>query len=180
MKTKFEKPDTAKTAATFTAEEISSFAAAGQYAQHRRELYMQKVLSRPKKSDRLDESGAEVLSSISTVADVDLQPLSMREQLGRFYGHGRVQDDGFYDSETPVDENGNPVAHVDDDFHISDSTDIFPTPHELRSKKLIKRLSKAREDHQKGLDDRRKAGDSSQPTPPADPANPTPDAPSGQ
>lgn len=116
---------------TFSREEILSFNLTG----HRKLLndrYMSKIASRPP-NPRLDEWGQEVLNPHSLVADIDLLPLSMKQNLGRFVR-----------SDTNPHENEEFDPDNDESFNADDRIDNPPTPHELRAKRLEKKISKAR------------------------------------
>lgn len=146
QKTKFEKKDNASTKATFERDEVMAFAMMGSYAQMRREAYLAKIASRDPNPRLID--GAENLNPYSMVAEVDMAPLSMRQNLGRFMGD-RVIDDGY---DTDTDDNS------DESFHSGDRMDNIPTPHELRASRLERKLENARRAHQASLDAARDAG----------------------
>lgn len=159
-KTKFELPDTPETKATFTADEVRAFIA-GAYAAERRALYLQKMASRSP-NHRLDDRGREVLSSRSMVADVDMAPLSAKANLGRFVKSQELYGDDGYDTDDSIDND----RHFDD----LDRSENPPSPHELRSQRLVKKLDNARTALQKGVDERRSEGAISPPeTKTADP-----------
>lgn len=157
QKTKFEKPENKKTAATFSLDEVRAFQLAG-YAEHRRALYLEKVSQR-ERNPRLDEYGREILSPISTVADVDMTPLTTRQNMARFntLPSTPVNGDG-YDAETEFDSEGRVIAG-DDDMYVGDRTDNIPTPHEVRSRELDKKFKRVRQAHADAQDERVKSGD---------------------
>ena len=160
-KTKFEKRETAKTAATFTLDEVHDFIA-GSYSAFRRQQYLEKMAARPPNPRLLN--GAEVLSDISMVADVDMAPLSTRENHARFIKMPShlIGHDG-YDTETPTDDEGRPLSDHEADFYARDRDENPPSPHELRAHQLSTKLTRARLAHQKALDERRKQGEPSPP-----------------
>lgn len=155
-KTKFEKKDTKKTKATFTREELFGFTA-GAYAAARRNLYLERIAER-EKNPRLNERGHEVLSPISTVADIDMHPLSTRQNLARFVKHTDLAGDGGYDTETDTDAEGRPV-YDDRDYYVPDRTDGPPSPHELRAHNLSKKLTDARKSHSEKSKERKSKGE---------------------
>lgn len=147
QKTKFEKKDTSDTKATFSREEVMAFANLGSYAAMRRQRYLEKVASRDPNPRLLD--GAELLNPHSVVAEVDMQPLSMRQNLGRFMGQNIDYEAGF-DTDTDDDN--------DASFIADDRIDNIPTPHELRARNLERKLDNARLEHQRAADAAREAG----------------------
>lgn len=167
-KTKFETKDTAKTKATFTTQEVRDFVT-GSYSEYRRQLYLEKMAARPPNPRLLN--GAELLSDISMLADVDMTPLSMRQNLSRFTKMpSHLMGDDGYDTETPTDDQGRPLPDHDADFHSRDRDENPPSPHEVRAYKLSQKLSKARKAQQKALDDKRAAGATPAPEPTPQPA----------
>lgn len=170
-KTKFEKKETAKTAATFTSEEVYNFAA-GAYAADRRRLYLEKVSQRPA-DPRMDSLGRETLSPISMLADVDMAPLTTRQNLARFTKMpSHLEGDGFDADDSDLDD--------DDSFHTSDRVDNPPSPSELRARRLDKKLSEIRQKAQDDLTERRKKGATPEPDESTKPstAQPEPEKPS--
>lgn len=155
-KSKYEKKETAVTRATFTLDEIRSFALTG-YAKQRRDLYLQKVAERQENPRMIN--GLEVLSPISMVAEVDMMPLSTRANMARFskYGSEIVGSDG-YDADQDDDS--------DESFFSSERSENPPSPHELRTVKLNKKLNKALKAKKDDTEGRRSKGDT--PTPDGD------------
>lgn len=148
-KTKFEKKETAKSAATFTRDEVYSFAA-GAYAADRRRMYLEKVLQRPD-DPRMDYLGRETLSDLSMVADVDMAPLTTRQNLARFTKMpSHLEGDDGFDSDSDIDD--------DNSFFTPDRTDNPPSPNEMRARRLDKKLSDIRQKAQDDLTERRKKG----------------------
>lgn len=162
QKTKFEKKDTAETRATFSLDEVASFSA---YANFRRKMYLDKMLSR-EPNRRLDELGQEVLNPHSVVAEVDMQPLSMRQNLARFVTPNFNPDD-YYDADTTDDS--------DESFIADDRADNIPTPHELRARDLDRKLDRARKAYRDATEAAREAGEGD----PPEPKNETPKASQG-
>lgn len=155
-KTKYEKNETETSKATFSADEVFAFAKANAFKLHA--VHLQKMMQRPQ-NPRLDSEGSEILSPISLVADVDMHPLSTRENISRFTKMPSVlENQDGYDSETDIDSEGRPILD-DRDYWVTDRTDNPPSPHELKAYHLEKRLTKARLESQKQLDERRAAGD---------------------
>lgn len=152
-KTKFEKKETAVTKATFTLDEVRSFALTG-YAAQRRDLYLQKVAERPQNPRMIN--GLEVLSDKSMVAEIDMMPLSTRQNMARFSKYGSdIVGDGFDD---------------DDTFNAPDRSENPPSPHELRAHQLDAKLKKARKAQTEAVEARKDGGDT--PTPDGDPNPP--------
>lgn len=154
-KTPYEKRETEKTKATFSVDEVLAFAT--DHSAFVRRAYLEKMKSRPR-NPRLDENGSEVLSPISLIADLDMRPLSTRENLARFQKMPSILEGDGLDQETDTDERGRPV--VDDrDYYVPDPNDTPPSPHELRARQLGKRLSKARAAHVENLNKFREDGE---------------------
>lgn len=153
-KTKYEKKETEITKAVFTLDEVRSFALTG-YAAQRRDLYLQKVAQRPQNPRMIN--GLEYLSDKSMVAEIDMMPLTTRQNMARFskYGSDLVSEDGFDDDET---------------FDAADRSDNPPSPHELRAHELDRKLKKARKAQAKAIEQRLEGGDT--PTPNGDPNSP--------
>lgn len=154
-KTKFEKAEGKDTSAKFSTDEVYGLIH-GSYAADRKKAYLAKISERPL-NPRLDEFGAEVLSPHSMVADVDMQPLSTRQNLARFQGNRStpLENGDGYDADDQDD--------ADESFYISEGIDNMPTPHELRAKRLDQKLTKARNDAQAEMEARRKAGETPAP-----------------
>lgn len=173
-KTKYEKPEgiirqpderdptfieKKPTKAVFTREEFYGFVA-GSYAAARRKMYLEKISQRPR-NPRLDDRGHEVLSPHSVVAEIDMNPLSTRQNLSRFIGSHLEGDDG-YDTETDLvkDANGNIIAQNDDRDYYQPERDVNPpSPHELRARKLDQKLTRARKAHSEKSKEVKKKGE---------------------
>lgn len=149
-KTKYEKKDTPETKASFSRDEISSLLAVGSYAAFRRARYMEAVASKPL-NPKLDDLGAEYLSEISMVADVDMAPLSTRQQLARFVRPVHLVNGDGFDSDDD--------SSIDADFFTPDRADNPPSPHEIRAQKLDRKLTRARAEHSRDLENRRIAAE---------------------
>lgn len=142
---------------TFTVEEVRNFIM-GSYAAHRRQLYLEKMAQR-EPNPRLI-SGMEALSPETTVADIDLVPLSPQAHMGRFV---KPPESG-YDTDDHFDEHGVYQGEdVDSPDFDNDEPSLQPTPFEIRSQRLEKKLKNARTAHKKAVEERLKDGDT--PTP---------------
>lgn len=155
-KTKYEKTETEKSKATFSLDEVMAFSKNNAYQLHA--LHLQKMMQRPQ-NPRLYPDGSENLSSQSMIADIDMHPLSTRENISRFTKMpSHLEGQEGFDTETDIDGEGRPI--VDDrDYFVVDRTANPPSPHELRAYALDKRLTKARTEAQKELDKKRKEGE---------------------
>lgn len=164
-KTKFEKKETAVTKATFTLDEVRAFALTG-YAAQRRDLYLQKVAERPQNPRMVN--GLEVLSPVSMVAEIDMKPLSTRQNMARFSNFPRDLENGGFDD--------------DQSYDAPDRLDNPPSPHELRAQNLERKIAKAKKAYESAAEKRIEGGDT--PTPNGDPnpakTSPAPNAPTSE
>lgn len=155
-KTKYEKNDTERTKATFSVDEVFAFAKSN--ASNLHAAHLSKMMQRPQ-NPRLTSDGSEKLSPISLLADIDMHPLSTRENISRFTRMpSHLEGEDGFDAETDIDSEGRPILD-DRDYWVTDRTENPPSPHELRAYALEKRLTKARVESQKELDKKREAGD---------------------
>nr|QJB20756.1 MAG: hypothetical protein [Microvirus sp.] len=120
---------------SFTINEVTGFIRST-HAQMLHQRYLAKLAEKAP-NPRLDAFGQEVLNPHSVVAEIDLQPLSMRQNISRFVSHENVSSLEDYDFDN------------DESFHSSDRIDNPPTPHELRSMRLDKKLTAVREAQRK-------------------------------
>lgn len=123
---------------SFTINEVTGFIRST-HAQMLHQRYLAK-LAEKEPNPRLDALGQEVLNPHSVVAEIDLQPLSMRQNISRFVSHENAPTLEEYDFDN------------DESFHSSDRMDNPPTPHELRSMRLDKKLTAVRAAQRKAED----------------------------
>lgn len=147
---------------TFTLDELKSLSILG-HRQLLTERYLTKVAQRPD-NPRLDYTGAEILNPHSLVAEIDMQPLSMKQNISRFVRPNDALELPEYDESN------------DHDFDAPDRSDNPPTPHELRAKKLSHKLTAHREAARKAADEAKEKAatplpeDTKSPTPTKPPA----------
>lgn len=170
-KTKYEKNENSTSTAKFDLTEVDGFVHSS-YSAIRKAEYLAKVAARPP-NPRLNERGEEVLSPLSVVADIDMQPLTTRQNLARFTKMPSTLVDDGYDAETEVDENGIPILDAHD-YYTPDRSDNPPSPHEVRAHKLDTKLTKVRETLSEELKERRIKGATPAPSEPTNGPTPEP------
>lgn len=124
--------------------------------------------AQPYKERAIDDNGREVLSPISLVADVDMNPLSLGEQMARFVKSPDFLYDGDDDDDLELpDDDVDPMSQHEDRY-----LEVTNKLHAAREERREKRRKAREEEEERKLDayaERLKARKEASDQPPAPP-----------